>query len=328
MQTMQTTQTTQTMRAALYDSYGGPEVLYVGEVPVPEPSAGEVLVRVRASSINGGELAVRAGTLRLLTGRRFPRKLGIDLVGEVAALGADVTTVTVGDRVWGTVEEIESGATAQYALVRPDKIAHAPSGLSAVESVSFIAGGTTAITALRDHAGLKPGERLLVRGASGGVGSLAVQIGHLFGAHVTGLAGAKNLDFVRSLGADEVFDYRTTQPEELGRFDVVLDTAGTEHRRYRRLLAPGGRMVAVGLDVARLAPSIAYLATSVRHGARRVRFFRGDPRSDLLAELTRLVDSWDLRPVVDTVHPLEDIAVAHHALAAGGARGKHVVDIG
>lgn len=320
-------QTTQTMHAAMYDSYGGPEVLYVAEVPIPEPSAGEVLVRVGASSINGGELAVRAGTLRLLTGRTFPRKVGLDLAGEVVALGAGVTTVTVGDQVWGTVDEIESGATAQYALVRPDKIALAPSGLSAVEAVSLITGGTTAITALRDHGRLKPGERLLVRGASGGVGSLAVQIGKLFGARVSGLASAKNLDLVRSLGADEAFDYRTTAPEQLGRFDVVLDTAGTEHRRFRRLLAPGGRMVAVSLDFARLGPGFAYLAASAVHGAQRVRFFRGDPHSDLFAELTRLVDSGDVRPVVDTVHPLEDIAAAHRALAAGGVRGKHVVRI-
>lgn len=317
----------ETMRAAMYDSYGGPEVLYVADVPLPEVTAGEALVRVHASSVNGGELAGRAGTLRLLTGRTFPKKVGIDLVGEVVARGAGVTTVQVGDRVWGTVEEIEAGATAQYALVRPAKVALAPPGLSAVEAVSLLAGGTTSITALRDHARLQPGERLLVRGASGGVGSLAVQVGKLFGAHVTGLAGADNLDFVRALGADEALDRRTTTPEALGRFDVILDTAGSEHRRYRRLLAPSGRMVAVSFDVTRLASSTGYLAASAVHGAQRVRFFRGDPGSDLFAELTRLAHRGDLHPVVDTIHPLDDIATAHRALEAGGVRGKHVVSI-
>lgn len=316
------------MRAALYDNYGGPQVLYVADAPVPEVSAGEVLVRVRASSVNGGELAGRAGALRLLTGRTFPKKVGIDLVGEVAARGVDVTTVQVGDHVWGIVDDIEAGATAQYALVRADRIARAPSRLDSLESVSLLAGGTTSITALRDHARLKPGDRLLVRGASGGVGSLAVQIGKLFGAHVTGLAGASNLDFVRSLGADEALDYRTTTPEGLARFDVVLDTVGTEHRRYRRLLTPTGRMVAVSFDVTRLARSFGYLAGSAVHGAKRVRFFRGNPGSDLFAELARLAERGDLRPVVDTVHPLEDIATAHRALEAGGVRGKHVVRIG
>lgn len=317
----------ETMRAAMYDSYGGPEVLHVAEVPVPEVTAGEVLVRVHASSVNGGELAGRAGALRLLTGRTFPKKVGIDFVGEVAARGADVTSVQVGDQVWGTVDEIAAGATAQYALARPEKMALAPRTLTAVESASLLAGGTTAITALRDHARLKPGERLLVRGASGGVGSLAVQIGKLYGAHVTGLAGAKNLGFVRSLGADEALDHRTTNPEELARFDVVLDTAGTEHRRFRRLLTPAGRMVAVSLDVFRLPASVGYLAASAVHGSRRVRFFRGDPGSDLFAELARLAEHGDLSPVVDTVHPLEGIADAHRALEAGGVRGKHVVQL-
>lgn len=317
----------ETMRAAMHDSYGGPEVLYIADVPVPEVRAGEALVRVHASSVNGGELAVRAGTLRLLTGRRFPRKVGIDLVGEVVDTGEDVTTLQAGDRVWGVVDELKLGATAQFVRVRTDKVARAPRGPTPTEAVTLVAGGTTALTALRDHARLRPGERLLVRGASGGVGSLAVQLGLLLGAHVTALAGAGALDFVRSLGADEVHDYRAVSPEQLGSFDVVLDTAGTEHRRFRRLLAPGGRMVAATVDMERLAASFGYVAASAIHGPRRVRFFQGDPRSDLLAEMTRLVEHGDLRPVVDTVHPLEDIAVAHRALAAGGVRGKHVMRI-
>ncbi|GAA1491054.1 NAD(P)-dependent alcohol dehydrogenase [Brachybacterium sacelli] len=315
------------MRAAMYDRYGPPEVLYFADLPIPEVPADQVLVRVEASSVNGGELSAREGKIRLLTGRRFPKLVGIDLVGSVERVGAEVSSVKVGDRVWGLVDESVFGATAEFALVRPEKLAPAPTTLEPVEAVTLLAGGTTSITALRDHAHLGPGERLLVRGASGGVGSLAVQIGKLFGAHVTGLAGAKNLDFVRSLGADEVHDYRTTTPADLGRFDVVLDTAGTDHRTYRGLLAPGGRMVAVSLDFDHLPGSIAYLAGSAVHGAQRVRFFRGDPHSDLVAELTRHADSGDVRPVVDTVHPLENIATAHRALEAGGVRGKHVVRI-
>lgn len=317
-----------TMRAAMYDRYGPPEVLYVGEVPIPEVPADQVLVRVHASSVNGGELSGRQGKLQLLTGRRFPKRVGIDLVGTVERVGTEVSSAAVGDRVWGAVDVTAFGATAEFALVRPDRISLAPTTLDADDAVSLLAGGTTSITALRDHAHLKPGERLLVRGASGGVGSLAVQIGKLFGAHVTGLAGAGNLDFVRSIGADEVRDYRTTPLAELGPFDVVLDTAGTDHRTLRGLLAPGGRMVAVSLDVDRLPASLGYLAGSAVHGSGRVRFFRGDPRSDLLAELARYAESRQVRPVVDTVHPLDGIAAAHRDLEAGGARGKHIVHIG
>ncbi|MEU8380265.1 NAD(P)-dependent alcohol dehydrogenase [Streptosporangium sp. NPDC048865] len=194
--------------------------------------------------------------------------------------------------------------------------------------MTLLAGGTTSITALRDKARLRAGERLLVRGASGGVGSVAVQLGRAYGAHVTALAGARNLDFVRDLGADEVFDYATTGPADLGRFDVVLDAAiGTELGTFRRLLAPGGRMVSITFDSRHVLSSLSYVLASTVFGPRRVRFFSGNPDHRLLADLTRLVESGALRPVVDTIHPLSGIAEAHRALEAGGVRGKHVIRI-
>jgi NADPH:quinone reductase-like Zn-dependent oxidoreductase len=159
------------------------------------------------------------------------------------------------------------------------------------------------------------------------VGSVAVQLGRAFGAHVTALAGAKNLDFVRGLGADEVFDYTVTAPAELGRFDVVLDTVGTASGAYRGLLRPGGRMVAIAFDVDRIVASLSYIATSAVFGSQRVRFFSGNPTHRLFADLTRYVESGAIRPVVDTVFPLADIAQAHRALEAGGVRGKHVIRI-
>ncbi|WP_214411044.1 NAD(P)-dependent alcohol dehydrogenase [Sphaerisporangium fuscum] len=317
------------MRAALFDRYGPPEVLYEGRVPKPVAGPGEVLVRVHAVSVNGGEVHGRAGRVRLvtdLTQRGFPKRMGLDFAGEVVALGAGVNGPAVGDRVWGVLGRSTFGSAAEYVAVRPRRIALAPAGLDPVQAVTLPA-GTTAITALRDKARLRAGERLLVRGAAGGVGSVAVQLGRAFGAHVTGLAGARNLDFVRDLGADEVFDYRTTGPGDLGRFDVVLDTAGTASGAYRRLLRPGGRMVAIAFDVDRLAASLSYIAASAVFGPRRVRFFSGDPTHRLFADLTRYVESGAVRPVVDTVFPLADIAGAHRALEAGGVRGKHVVRV-
>jgi NADPH:quinone reductase-like Zn-dependent oxidoreductase len=315
------------MRAALYDRYGPPEVLHEGEVPVPDVKPGEVLVRVHAASVNGGELAGRAGKMRLVTGRRFPMRTGIDFAGEIAEVGPSVTGMREGERVWGFLGRTTFGSAAEYVAVRPRQIAPAPDNLTPVQAVSLLAGGTTSITALRDKARLKPGERLLVRGASGGVGSVAVQIGKAFGAHVTALAGPKNLDFVRSLGADEVLDYTTTHSSGLGSFDVIMDTVGTQHPAYRRLLAPGGRMVAIAFDVENLLAGVSYILGSAVHGSRRVRFFSGNPRHELLAELTRYAQNGDIRPVVDTVHPLDRIAAAHRALEAGGVRGKHVIQI-
>ncbi|MET8138029.1 NAD(P)-dependent alcohol dehydrogenase [Streptomyces sp. NPDC005251] len=314
------------MRAALFDRYGPPEVLYVGSMPIPSIQPDEVLVRVHAVSINGGELPGRAGKLRLVTGRTFPKVTGIDFAGEVTETGSSVAGVRAGDRVWGLLGH-KSGSMAEYVAVRPRQIAPAPENLTLLQAISLLAGGTTAVTALRDKAALKPGERLLVRGAAGGVGSVAVQIGKLLGAHVTALAGAKNLDFVHGLGADEAFDYRTTHPTQMGRFDVVVDTAGTQQHIYRRLLAPGGRMVAVTVDISKPFTSLARILASNVHGTGRIRAFSGNPDTTLLTELTRHAENGDIVHVLDTVYPLEKIADAHRALEAGGVRGKHVIQL-
>ncbi|WP_245585797.1 NAD(P)-dependent alcohol dehydrogenase [Pseudonocardia asaccharolytica] len=317
------------MRAALYDRYGPPEVLYEGRLPTPVAGPGEVLVRVAAASVNGGELVGRAGRVRLVTaalGRGFPKRMGIDFAGTVAAVGAAASGFTVGDRVWGVVPH-SFGSAAEFVAVPPGRLALAPTSVDLVQAAALPAVGMTAIIALREKAHLMRGERLLVRGASGGVGSIAVQLGREHGARVTALAGAEQLDFVRSLGAAEAFDYATTRPADLGRFDVVLNTVGTDFSAYRRLLTRNGRMVSITFDIDHPIASLSYIAASTVFGSRRVRFFSGNSGQELLSELTRLVDSAAIRPIVDRVYPLDDIAGAHRALEAGGIRGKIIVQV-
>ena len=321
------TSTGTTMRAVQYDRYGPPEVLYIAHRPVPPVQADEVLVRVAATTVNGGELFGRDGRLRLFLKRGFPKRVGLEFVGEVVATGHAVTDLTMGSRVWGTVPEPTLGAAAEYVATPAWRVGPAPSNLSDVDAVSLIAGGTTALTGLREHVRLQPGERVLIRGAAGGVGSVAVQVAKLLGARVTALAGGGAQDFVRELGADEVLDYTVTGPADLGNYDAVIDIVGRQQWQYRRLLAPGGRMVAIGLDVDHMLRSFGYVALSAMHGSRRVRFFRGRPDRRLLTELTEHAEQGSLRPVVDRIYELDRIAEAHRALTAGGVRGKLVVSV-
>ncbi len=319
------------MRAARYDRFGPPEVLYEGTAPVPLLEPGYVLIRVDANSVNGGELWVRAGRVKRATGAKFPKFIGVDFVGQVEAVDAAASGVAIGDHVWGSLPRDQyirgqRGAAAELVAVHPRQISRSPQGLDPLEAAA-LPSGTTAITALRDKARLQPGESLLVRGASGGIGIVAVQLGRHYGAEVTALAGAGNLDRVRELGAHHVLDYRTTALRDLGRFDVVLDTVGTELKALRSLLSPGGRMVTITVDPAKIFSSMAYIAGSMIHGSRRVRFFSGAPKHELFADMTSLVEQGAVRPVVAAVYPLASIADAHRALEKGGSCGKHIINI-
>ncbi|MFF3763397.1 NAD(P)-dependent alcohol dehydrogenase [Streptomyces sp. NPDC001922] len=315
------------MKAAQITGYGdAPAVLRINDVDRPAPGPGEVLVAVEASSVNGLDTIVRAGGLRIVTGRRFPIGVGLDFAGVVAAAGADVRDHRVGDRVWGTVPPLKRravGPAAEYVLVGADRIGPVPAGISSAEAASLVVAGTTALTALRDTLRFTSGERLLVRGAAGGVGTAAVQLAHAMGGHVTALARGRHAEALRALGADEVFDYGVTAPDGIGPFDVILDTVGSGLHGYRRRLTRNGRMATIALS----ASSVAAIAVSTVHGARRIRTLSSDPDAAVLRALAGHVASGGLRPVVDSVYPLADIAAAHQAFERGGVVGKQVVTV-
>jgi NADPH:quinone reductase-like Zn-dependent oxidoreductase len=316
------------MRAAQYDSYGPPEVLRIRTVLVPRLRPGHVLVRVAASSVNGADIAVRAGKLKLVTGRSFPRGAGFDFAGEVVEAANDVNGLAAGDEVWGFLDGARhggpSGAAAEYVIAPAEGMSRRPHTISAVEAAAISAVGASAIGVLRDAVRLRAGERVLVRGANGGVGTAAVQVAGALGGRVTALASGPHLDRLRDLGAVEAFDYHTADPRELGRFDVVVDPVARNMRAYRRLLAPKGRMAAMAIG----SPGdVAYLVASRIHGRRRVRFIQSPPTAELLTALASYVDSKAVIPVVDSVYPLDDIVTAHRSLEASGGFGKRVVQV-
>ncbi|MFJ6392357.1 NAD(P)-dependent alcohol dehydrogenase [Streptomyces sp. NPDC091972] len=315
------------MRAIRYDRFGGPEVLRVADVPTPRPAPGQVLVEVHAASVDAGEIAFREGRLRVVSRTRLPRGVGGDFTGRVAGLGAGVRDWRVGDRVWGLMPRLVFGAVADYVAVPEQRLARAPENLTLLEAAALPTSGTTAVTALTEKAGLVSGDRLLVRGATGGVGSVAVQWGKALGAHVTALAGARNLGWIVELGADEALDYRTTRPEDLDRFDVILDVVGTNLDAYRARLTRRGRMVALAFDRDRPFTSMATIGLRAALTPHRVKAFSNNPSAGRIAELTGLAEKGSVRPVVDTVFPMADIAEAHRRLEAGGVRGKYVIDM-
>jgi NADPH:quinone reductase-like Zn-dependent oxidoreductase len=314
------------MKAVQITVFGAPDVLRVNDVERPTPTANEVLVAVEASSVNGHDTIVRAGGLKMVSGRKFPIGLGLDFAGVVTATGPDVRDLRVGDRVWGTVHPRQRHLTAgaaEHVVVPADRVTAIPTGLSAVDAASLVVAGTTALIGLRDVVRVASGDRVLVRGAAGGVGTAAVQLAHALGGKVTALARERHAPLLRELGADEVVDYTGTTSDQLGPFDVIFDAVGTELNCYRGRLDRGGRMVTVALS----GPAIAAIAASTVHGGRRIRTFSANPDAAVLRDLAGFVTAGHLRPVVAGVHPLADIAAAHQAFERGGVVGKHVVAV-
>lgn len=314
-----------TIHAVRFHAFGPPDVLQVERVPAPRPGRGEVLVAVAAASVGGGETSIRAGRMRWLLPARPPMGIGVDFAGEVLEVGDDVDRVVPGDAVWGLMPHLRFGSSAEQVVVPAVRVGLAPGSLTPVQAAALPVVGTTVLTALRDKAGLAAGERLLVRGGSGGVGSLAVQLGRHLGAHVTALAGARNLDWLTELGADEAFDHRATDTDDLGRFDVILDAVGVRWAPYLGLLRPGGRFLPLAVDPDRPIRAAAGVVWRKAVAPSRVLPFSNDPTPEVLDELAALVSDGALRPVVDSVLPMTQAVQAHRRVEVGGLRGKVVL---
>ncbi|MGY1836071.1 NAD(P)-dependent alcohol dehydrogenase [Blastococcus sp. SYSU DS0510] len=329
-----------TMRAVVQTGYGPApeEVLRVARIDRPAIGDGEVLVRVHAASVDRGTWHIMAGLpypIRLAGfGLRRPKYAnpGRSLAGTVVAVGGDRTVFTPGDEVYGTC----NGSFAEYAAARADQLAPKPANLTYEQAAAAPISAVTALQGLRDRGRVQPGHTVLVIGASGGVGTFAVQIAKAFGAEVTGVCSAGKVDLVRSLGADHVMDYTDGDGGDGGdggeRYDVVLDTGG--HRSLRRLrssLTPRGTLVIVGSEtggrwLGGVDRTLRAMLLSPFVGQRLTPLASTENAADLIV-LTTLVESGQVTPVVDRTYPLEEAAAAVRHLLDGTARGKIVVSV-
>lgn len=308
------------MKAVVQNRYGGPETLELEEVERPAPAGDQVLLRVRAAALNPTDHIVMRGFLRPQTGWRRPaeRVRGLDVAGVVEAVGADVTEVAPGDAVFGSCR----GSLAEYAVGAAERLVPKPERLTFEQAAGIAVAGTMALEALRDHARLRAGQRIAITGATGGVGSFAVQVAKARGAHVT--AVSRNVELARELGADRVFDYTREDYLDGERYDAIFDNGGGRSlRALRRAVSPDGVVVLnCGQDVSLILAGFA--ARLVRRRRDVKQFTRKVTRPDLL-ELAALVEEGSVTPLVDRTYPLEETRAAVTYLMERHPRGKVVV---
>ena len=319
------------MQAIVQDRYGSADVLEAQEIDKPDVGDDEVLVRVQAASIHVGDWILMTGSplvMRLATGLRKPKNRipGTDVAGTVEAVGKDVTRHRPGDEVFGWV----AGAYAEYATATEDHFVTKPANLSFEEAASVGVSATTALQLLRDNGKVKPGQKVLVNGASGGVGTFAVQIAKAFGAEVTGVSSTKNLAMVRSIGADHVIDYTREDFTAGGqRYDLILDNVGNHSMaRTRRALKPDGMLISNGGGHAggKLGRTIRTMLVSMFVRQQASPTVKTQNHDDLVA-LKDLVEAGKVRPVIDRTYPLVQTPEAIDHVAAGHARGTVVISV-
>jgi NADPH:quinone reductase-like Zn-dependent oxidoreductase len=316
------------MKAFIYDRYGPPETLRMAQVDKPALNAGEVLVTVLAVSVNAADWHCLRGkplfsraTLGVL--RPKHKILGVDVAGRVAAVGSGVTRFEPGDEVYANLLDHGFGGFAEFVAVPVDVMAPKPANLSFEEAAAVPMAAVTALQGLRHHGAVRPGQQVLINGATGGVGTFAVQIAKAYGSEVTGVTSTRNLDLVRSLGADHVIDYTTTDLVRGGRrYDLILDTVGNRSvPDLRGALAEGGKAAVTGFtSVGRL------LAGSLR-GSKQIAKVQAHVTTKDLELLSELIEAGKVRPQIDRRYGFGEIPAAIAYLEQGRARGKVVVAV-
>ncbi|MDZ4765927.1 MAG: NAD(P)-dependent alcohol dehydrogenase [Chloroflexota bacterium] len=324
------------MKAIVYTEYGSADVLHLTEVAKPIPKDNEVLVKVRATSLNAAELHIVSGNpflVRLMIGGLTkPKKTipGADFAGRIEAVGSSVKQFKPGDEVFGDLSECGWGAYAEYVAVPETALVLKPTNLTFESAAAIPLAGNTALQGLRDKGNIQSGQKVLINGASGGVGTFAVQIAKAFGAEVTAVCSTKKVDRVRSIGADHVIDYKQQDVTRNGqRYDLILDVASyRSFFDYKRILSPKGVYVLAGGSTARIFQAMLQGPLVSMTGSEKFGSLMAKPNVEDLTFIKTLVEAGKVIPVIDRCYPLSEMAEAFRYLEAGNAQGKVVVTVG
>jgi NADPH:quinone reductase-like Zn-dependent oxidoreductase len=311
------------MKAATIVAFGAADRIEVADIPRPEMQSDEILVRVRAAAVNPKDTFIRKGRFKMLTGRRFPMLTGFDFAGEVADAGGRAKPLPIGTPVYGMLDGWRGGACAEYVAVKQHQLDRKPESLSFEEAAALPLAASTALQALRDQAGIRPGCELFINGASGGVGSAAVQIARILGALVTAASSAHNHSFLLDLGAARCIDYRKEDISQSGRrFDIFFDVFG--NRRFaavKPILNAGGTWVSTVVQ-----PHVFRSIVATKFFSRKkAKLVAVKSRCEDLSQLRSWVDAGTLKPVIHDVYPLDRIREAHVQQETKHTRGKLVI---
>ncbi|QXV63977.1 NADP-dependent oxidoreductase [Mucilaginibacter sp. 21P] len=317
------------MKAVRINKYGGPEVMKIEDVERPVPAPDEVLVEVYASGVNPVDAAIRQGENESLRSfLKLPMTLGWDAAGIVTQTGSEVTSLKTGDQVYGVPNFPGDGSYAEYCVGKASQFAIKPQSLDFRQAAGVPLAALTAWTGIFGHGDLKPGERILIQGASGGVGSFAVQFAKAKGAYVIGMASTNNIGYVKELGADEVIDYKTQQfTELLHDLDVVLEASpirdNSERVKAVSILKEGGTFVSVNTDL----PFNDEMMEAAELRKIKVALAANEPRQEWLTQIAELIDAGKVQVLIDQVFPLEEVAEAQRQIATWHVRGRLVLNI-
>jgi NADPH:quinone reductase-like Zn-dependent oxidoreductase len=322
------------MKAVVYTKYGSPDVLQLKEVEKPTPKDNEVLIRIHAASANAADWHLLRGDpflLRLGYGLLKPNNtiLGADIAGRVEAVGNNVTQFQPGDEVFGDISGCGLGGFAEYVSVPEHAVISKPASMTFEEAAAVPMAAVTALQGLRDKGQIQPGQKVLIHGASGGVGTFAVQIAKAFRAEVTAVCSTRKVDLVRSIGADHVIDYTQEDFTKNGqRYDLMLAANGNRSMfEYKRALAPTGRYVVTGGSMAQLFQAMLLGPLLSTAGRQNMGNVLARPNQKDLACMKELLEAGKVIPVIDRCYPLSETAEAIRYLEAGHARGKVVITV-